>query len=124
MEDYKGYGLYLGGQGNIIQLLLGNGNWIFGPSYSWPNGYGVWYHIVGRWDGTDMRLFANGVDIGNPVSLTGSILTTTNTLKIGKHYSLASYFNGLIDEVRIYNRALTAGEVLNNYYAGRSAHFK
>ena len=118
-EDYKGYSLYLGQNGDTIRLLLGNGGWVFGPAYSWPNGYGVWYHIVGRWNGKDIRLFANGVDIGSPVSLTGSISTTTNTLKIGKHYFLASYFNGIIDEVRIYNRALTSGEIRAHFLGAR-----
>lgn len=114
-EDYKGYSLYLGGGGDTIQLLLGNGAWNSGPAYSWPEGYNVWYHIVGVWNGTQIRLYANGVDIGSPTSLTGSISTTVNSLKMGKHYSLASYFNGSIDDVMIFNQALNETSIKNIY---------
>jgi prepilin-type N-terminal cleavage/methylation domain-containing protein len=117
--DFRGYSLFLGGAGNTIQLLLGNGGWVFGPVYTWPHGYNVWYHIVGTWDGAHIRLFANGVDIGNPTPLTGSILTTTNTLKIGRHYAIASFFNGIICEVAIFNRALSAEEIRDRFEGGR-----
>ena len=42
---------------------------------------------------------------------TGSILTSTNPLQIGSDSIYGQYFNGLIDEVRIYNTALTAAQI-------------
>jgi len=83
----------------------------------------VWTHIVGTYDGIRQKVYINGILEGNqPYS--SSISTNNNPLYIGVYYSALYTFNGSIDEVRIYNRALSAGEVLNNYYSGLSAHFK
>ncbi|MBD2679207.1 MULTISPECIES: DUF4347 domain-containing protein [Nostoc] len=77
-----------------------------------------WVHLVGTYDGSLLRLYVDGVQIGsNPV--TGNILVDNNPVTIGaaENYGegtpLGDRFNGLIDEVRIYNRALSATEVKN-----------
>ena len=72
------------------------------------------------------RLYINGslVFTQSFASLNTGGNTNTNLILSKYIGSSSGYFSGSIDEVRIYNRALTAGEVLNNYYAGRSAHFK
>ena len=44
-------------------------------------------------------------------SVTGSLLTSGNPLRIGGNTIWGEYFDGLIDEVRIYNRALSLGEI-------------
>ena len=44
----------------------------------------------------------------------GSILTSNSPLRIGGNSIWGEYFNGLIDEVRVYNRALTAAEIQND----------
>lgn len=75
-----------------------------------------WVHMVGTYDGSMIRLYVNGVQIGGS-SLTGNILVDNNPVTIGaaENYSpgtpLGDRFNGLIDEVRIYNRALSATEI-------------
>ncbi|PIU44138.1 MAG: hypothetical protein COS96_00655, partial [Candidatus Nealsonbacteria bacterium CG07_land_8_20_14_0_80_39_13] len=80
-----------------------------------------WYYIAVTMDSSNiLTIYVNG-NYDNSGSKTPG---TPGTLSIGRATVGGGYFNGLIDEVRIYNRALTAGEVLNNYYAGRSAHFK
>ena len=71
----------------------------------------VWNHIVGLWNGTNVELFVNGVSKGID---TGSLTSNVNNLIIGKYLSVAN-FNGLIDSVRIYNRALSAEEVAWSY---------
>ena len=57
-----------------------------------------------------MRLYVNGVLVGTRAQ-TGAIATTTDPLRIGGDTRWGEYFNGLIDEVRVYNRALTVTEI-------------
>jgi|GEM_PF-3832615 len=76
---------------------------------------GVWYHIVGTYDGTVRKIYVNGV-LENSVTATGQLSSNTANLEIGK-YNLSNthYFDGAIDEVKIYDRALTAEEVYAHY---------
>src|SRR5690606_27016875 len=71
----------------------------------------TWTHIASTYDGTTFRFYVNGVQV-NSMSATGNIPATTNMLRIGGSPALGSqYFAGLIDEVRIYNRALSQNEI-------------
>ncbi len=76
---------------------------------------GRWYHIVGTFDGRYMKVYVNGVlektiDIGE----IATIESNTDPVTIGGTYRK---FNGLIDEVRIYNRALSGKEIKQNMYS-------
>jgi hypothetical protein len=72
---------------------------------------GTWYHIVGTYDGISQRVYVNGVS-RNEVALSGQIETNNYPLTMGfKVAGDNSYLNGAIDDVRIYNRALTESEV-------------
>ena len=73
----------------------------------------TWSHLAGTYDGTTLRLYVNGVQVASRAQ-TGSIATTTNPLQIGGDSFFGQYFQGTIDEVRIYNRALTATEIQND----------
>jgi len=80
---------------------------------------GSWYHIVCVYDGTQLLAYVNGIlDQNSNPALTGTIGTATHPLYIGASPSLASNFPGLIDEVAIYNAALSASDVLAHYQAG------
>src|SRR5207253_5767275 len=70
----------------------------------------VWTHIATTFDGATLRMFVNGVQTGT-ASLSGSINVTTGPLRIGGNAIWGEYFSGRIDEVRVYNRALTAAEI-------------
>jgi len=79
-----------------------------------------WYHLVGTFDGTTMRLYVNGIEESSSVH-SGSINTNSLNLQIGKQFwygSTYSYFDGLIDEVRIYDRALRPSEINASYNNG------
>jgi chitodextrinase len=70
----------------------------------------VWTHLAGTYDGSAVRLFVNGVQVGSaPIS--GAIATSSGVLRIGGNSLWGEFFQGRIDEVRIYNRALTAAEI-------------
>jgi len=59
----------------------------------------------------------NGVK-QTPISVTGSITQTGTSIKqIGQGQSNDYWFNGLIDDVRVYNRALSASEIQAMYNA-------
>jgi hypothetical protein len=70
----------------------------------------TWTHLAATYDGANLRLYVNGVQAGSRAQ-TGSMLTSTRALRIGGNLVWGEYLNGLIDDVRIYNRALTAAEI-------------
>jgi hypothetical protein len=85
------------------------------------------YHIVSTYNGSTLRIFVNGVESGTGLSASGNIETNTQQLAIGVRYlslSVAtdSYFSGNIFLNRIYNRALSAAEILQNYNATKGRY--
>jgi len=78
-----------------------------------------WDHVTATFDGSFGRLYLNGTEAGNTTFTPGS-LVTFNFVQIGGHASTSRYFNGLLDEVIIYDRALSDSEVLQQYLEGAS----
>jgi hypothetical protein len=75
-----------------------------------PLATGQWTHLAATYDGTTLRLYVNGVQVGSKAQ-TGNMVVSTRALRIGGNGVWGEYFNGLIDDVRIYNRALSAAEI-------------
>jgi glucose/arabinose dehydrogenase/PKD repeat protein len=78
-----------------------------GPSVLAAN---TWSHLAMTWDGATTRLYVNGTQVASG-ALTGSAVTSSAPLRIGGNSVWGEWFSGAIDEVRIYNRALTAAEI-------------
>jgi hypothetical protein len=75
-----------------------------------------WYFFTGTYDGETVRLYLNGVEVGADTAATGTITSYSGSMIIGIHANLASNpFNGVIDDVRVYTRALSADEVRSLY---------
>ena len=70
----------------------------------------TWTHLAETYDGSTLRLYVNGVQ-ASAAAGTGSILTSTNPLEIGGDHLYGQYFQGMIDEVRIYSTALTPTQI-------------
>ena len=70
----------------------------------------VWTHLAATYDGTTLRLFVNGVQASSR-AMTGAMVASSLPLRIGGNSVWGEQFAGVIDEVRIYNRALTAAEI-------------
>jgi hypothetical protein len=70
----------------------------------------AWTHLAATYDGTTLRLYVNGVEALSRAQ-TGNMTASTNPLRIGGNGVWNEYFNGLVDDVRIYDRALTAAEI-------------
>jgi len=77
----------------------------------------TWYHATMTYNGTTIRQYINAIEEFN----TGGDLATPAGLELGRDYGAATYFTGLIDEVRLYDRVLTADEVSMEYTMGASA---
>ena len=71
---------------------------------------GTWSFLAETYDGATVRLYVNGTQVGS-VARAGAIATSTNQLQIGGDSIYGQYFAGLIDNVRVYNRALAASEI-------------
>lgn len=85
--------------------------------------FSAWHHVVMTYDGTSssasVKLYLDGVSETVSVpwnDLASSILNSAN-MTIGTKPSSGSYFTGTVDDVRIYNRALNAGEIWTLYKA-------
>jgi len=71
---------------------------------------GQWYHAAVTYDGSTVRLYINGVEDGNwPES--NMAAPSTDTCQIGCQYSGTRHFDGVLDDVRIYDRALCSDEI-------------
>ena len=70
----------------------------------------AWTHLAYTYDGANMRMYVNGTLV-RTVARTGNITTSTSPLRIGGNSAWGEYFTGLIDDVRVYNRALSLAEV-------------
>src|SRR5437762_3296180 len=70
----------------------------------------TWTHLAATFDGAMVRLYVNGVQVASQAQAT-PLRTTTGTLQIGADSYAGENFAGRIDEVRLYNRALTAAEI-------------
>jgi len=85
---------------------------------------GVWYHLVGTFNGTASKLYVNGI-LKATTYWTGAVQNTlTHPLTIGAREELYGFFNGSIDDVRIYKYARTEEQIKQDYNAGLSTHFK
>jgi glucose/arabinose dehydrogenase len=78
-----------------------------GPSVLAAN---TWSHLAFTWDGATSRLYVNGAQVAS-AALAGTAATSTGSLRIGGNSIWGEWFGGAIDEVRVYNRALSAAEV-------------
>lgn len=83
----------------------------------------TWYHLALSYSKNDpngLIVYINGVKIGNKNTYSGQLSSISSTWKIGGPPSSPTLaFNGLIDDVRIYNRALSAEEIAFLYNSSR-----
>ncbi|HET7208804.1 MAG TPA: LamG-like jellyroll fold domain-containing protein, partial [Terriglobales bacterium] len=73
----------------------------------------TWTHLAATYDGATLRLYLNGVQVAGR-SISDSLTSSSNALQIGGDAAFGQYFKGIIDEVRVYNRALATSEIQND----------
>ncbi len=72
----------------------------------------TWYHVAATYDGTNMKIYINGV-LDATKAQTGSV-NSTGAFNVGYLYNTSRNFNGKIDEVRVWKRALSQTEISQN----------
>jgi hypothetical protein len=73
-------------------------------------GLTTWTHLAMTWDGSTTRLYVNGSQVAS-AALAGNAVASNLPLRIGGNSVWGEWFNGVIDEVRVYNRPLSAAEI-------------
>lgn len=101
------YGLYLNSDDPPYPAgYIRIGSTTYGAFGSTTAPLNTWTHVGLTYDGSVLRAYMNGVEVGSQ-SVSGSIVTSAEPVRIGGGTVWGEYFNGRIDEVRIYNRALS-----------------
>jgi len=127
IDTYKGFRITVYGSPiNQAGFLLQNGvddnlDFSYGPNIA----DGIWHHVVATWNGTTAYLYVdNSKSTGQSWAHTMAYCTTTK-FNLGKSIYNSNYWTGSLDEVGIWNRALTDTEVsqLYNSGSGRSYPF-
>jgi hypothetical protein len=111
-EGYFSYSLYLGLQASgKIEGLLGNEEEEIGPDVESDAGLPIhiWSHVALTYDGATMRLYVNG-ELQDSAAAGEGALSSGGPLNFGCSEAFEDDFKGRLDEVRIYERALEAGE--------------
>lgn len=109
---------------NTTNLLLLSGYESSGGTNQFATGARVvplhqWVHLLVTWDGTNVQCYQDGVADGSPLAASLTPLTTGGNLVFGTTTGqTAQEWDGLIDSVRIYSRALSATEISNLYSLG------
>jgi len=117
------YSLYANGAGNspFAEVVTPGTAFDLGGTVQLP--LSTWTHLAVTYDGSTMRMFVNG-DLVSSRAATGAIVTSADPLRIGGNPARGEYFQGRIDDVRVYNRALAASEIqadLNTPAGGQGA---
>ncbi len=100
------FGIWIGG--TLIQALT--------PANAITTG--VWQHVAATYDGITMKIYVNGV-LKASQAASGAIDAVTDPLVMGRNEVVSTAdWDGLIDEVELFNRALTLSEIGAIYHAG------
>ncbi len=102
-------------QPTILECYINSGGWV-ADTKTKSSELKVWNYYTCVYNGSAILAYVNGVSSGSPTTV-GAIVGTTNDIIIGLNY-FANYWNGTIDDVRIYNRALSPAEINASYNLG------
>ncbi|MCA2224220.1 LamG-like jellyroll fold domain-containing protein [Nonomuraea aurantiaca] len=107
--DELGYGLYASNGSTPMGLLATDDAFSSVPgSGSLP--VDTWSHLAVTYDGATAWLYLNGARVGQGLA-TGDLFDDGGAFHIGGNSIYGEYFKGVIDEVRVYNRAQTAAQI-------------
>ncbi len=96
---------------NSIEFFIFDGTWYLAQVRVDESFNGEWHHVAGTYDGSELKTYVDGV-LGATVAHVGSIDVQTHNLTIAMNSQETDrFYDGVIDEVKIYNRALSPSEI-------------
>jgi Concanavalin A-like lectin/glucanases superfamily len=99
------------------------GNWSTAAVSSTAFSLSSWQHILCTYDGTNIKVYLNGIQTGT-TSQTASITSLNYTpLTSGHNFAGSAYYSGRIDDMRVYNYALTAIQIRTLYNEDSAIRF-
>lgn len=104
---------------NELYFCIYSGGWycLAIPAANWSTGQ--WNHLTGTFDGLEMKMYLNGKKLSSGAAVV-TLATSANTLYIGSGSAAAEFWDGYLDEVRIYDYALNEDEVNLVYNQGKT----
>jgi hypothetical protein len=104
---------------NNIEFFIYDGAW-YSAAFPVDSSFnGVWHHLAGTYDGSQVKLYVDGNSVA-PTEHSGAIASSTSPVNIARDAENTDrLYDGLIDDVRIYNRALSHGGVA--WLAGKTS---
>ncbi len=108
MKEYD-YGFEFDGNNLLGRVGNGAGGWgaTVTTTISTP---AVWYHTALTWNGSDLEMLIDASSVGQN---TGTHVSNDNSLLFGSWNTSGEFFNGIIDDVRIYDHVLSGVELLS-----------
>ncbi len=116
------YNLVVNNNGRLVFMISSGGTDRQCPASDNSVSVGVWQHIVGTFNGTILKVYVNGVEKGS-LSYSGTITSYNTPLDFGRYsgrpydgFGAGGYsYDGIMDEVAIYSRALTLYEIQERF---------
>ncbi len=96
---------------NTIEFFIFEGTWYVAQVRVDESFNGEWHHVAGTYDGNELKTYVDGI-LGATVAHVGLIDVQTHNLTISTNSQESGrYYDGAIDEVNIYDRALSKAEI-------------
>lgn len=109
-------------QNNWTYFYVADGNTYVGAAALGQVQADRWHHLVGTYDGATAKLYIDGKLVNSGQGAITLQNAPTNPFYIGGNPTFGGYATGYIDEVRVYNQALTAFEIQKHYTEGLEKH--
>lgn len=114
--NWCGYWVAINLSGQINFRLGTNTATLLDKTYGTGLDNGAWHHVVATWDGTNAYIYIDNVKSAATAYSTDIVYVSACHLRMGSNaYADGTFYGGLLDEVAIYNRALTDAEVEDLY---------
>jgi RHS repeat-associated protein len=114
-SPYLSYGFYRNGSTNQVTFGISSGGTLYSVVSAHSLSMGLWTHVVGTYDGSNLRIYFNGV-LDNTAAASGNINTSTQDVVIGADTAAGmEFFNGKVDEVRISNSVRSSDWITTEY---------
>ena len=119
------YDFYYDASGNTLACRFsGNGTSLTTTaSGSWTPTNGTWYHLVLTYSAGAVNFYVNGSLLTSTTNAVTSIYNGAATFTLGNSDDLSAEFDGMLDEVGVWSRALSANEVSKLYNGGIGSQY-